>query len=98
MTTHIEIGKVGAMSSINNVQVETVLLASATLTPSASNQITEFDVTGQAVFATLTAGEDIYLAIGPEPDATADPRRALGAGMRASFAIGIGEQVAVVSR
>lgn len=108
MVTHIEIGSAGAQSANGVAQVETGLMASQTITPSGTNQPTTFVLPNPGasgspanLFATITADENIFLALGPgpTPDATvAGLRRAMAAGTTRSFAFQPTWQVAVVSR
>lgn len=108
MTTHIEITTAGVGMVGGAAPIERRLLGSQTITPSASNQVTTFAISPpaeglqSALFATVTADENVFIAIGktsPGPDATvATGRRAMVAGGVRSFHIGFDEQVAVVTR
>lgn len=101
MATHIEITRAGAISSAGFASVETTLVASQTITPSASNQITTFTnlPTADGLFVSVTADENVFISIGVAPNALTDPaKRAMAAGATRSFTIGSNQQVAVVTR
>lgn len=99
MTTQVELGNAGLSGPFN---LESGLSQSQTITPVlATNTLTTFNwagVLGQ-VIVTINCDENIFFAIGVNPDATvANKRRAMSANMRASFVITSGQQVAVAGR
>lgn len=105
MTTHIEITTAGVGMIGGAAPIERRLLGSQTITPSGSNQATTFAIVPpveglqSALFATVTADENVFISIGKAPNALTDTsKRAMVAGGVRSFHIGYDEQVAVVTR
>jgi len=104
MATCIEVTKAGAFGAFGPVPVEGILLASAAITPTGSNQATAFTglaaLTGpDGAFVTITADENVFISIGTAPNALTDPaKRAMAAGSTRSFAFAVNQQVAVVTR
>lgn len=97
MITHIEVGRVGAMSDNGMVQVEHDIVASVTLAAAGSTSFS--NLPAGDLFVTITSDTNIWFNIGTgTPTANADPRRftpALGAPR--SFPFAVGSQVAVAT-
>lgn len=100
MATHIEITYAGVVGNSGVLPVEGALVASQTITPTGSNQATNFSgLTGGPFFATITADENVFISIGSAPNALTDTaKRAMAAGGVRSFAFSATQQVAVVTR
>lgn len=95
MITHIEVGRVGAMSPQGVVQVEHDIVASATLTAAGSTSFS--GLTGSDLFVTITSDTNVWFNIGNgTPTASVDPRRFIPAnGAPRTFPFAVGQNVAV---